>query len=312
MNDLTPSCRSPIRYFYAYFVWRWFVGLLLIVAATLKVHNVSAMPLKTDSWMTLHVMFLVVAFVEYSFACLLLCNQFRKWLALACAGLFLSFAAVTARQVILNEASCGCLGIIEVPPIWMFLFDSVACFVFVWFARKLNPATQPMSSEGWRFGIAMIGITIAFLICRTSIGNWRAVRDGFSNFSVAESLPYRQGDFVKLEPVTWQGKLFPLSEYLEDSRLAQVDGRYLLYRKNCVHCREIIEAILKTPESDGKLPVIFVEIDGADTPAYIQRAADDNSLFHITSLKRKFRWLVEPPVLIDVRNGVVKSVLNSQ
>jgi hypothetical protein len=140
-------------------------GLVLIIAAGLKIHQLLTEPIISYGFWESWEFFLIQIPLELGLGIWLVCGLFRKaaWLlAVLCFGLFI---AVTLQKGLTGQASCGCFGRVKVNPwITLSVIDIplfLGLVVFRPTGYKLLP--PPWPSAKYFFGVA-IPTFIAFSI----------------------------------------------------------------------------------------------------------------------------------------------------
>jgi hypothetical protein len=100
----------------AYDVVRVALGLLLLVAAALKAHQLATQPLPERDLLSSRWVLVLWVEAEIALSLWLLSGLVRRagWAAaLVCFSLF---SVVTLHKALAGETSCGCFGVVEVSP----------------------------------------------------------------------------------------------------------------------------------------------------------------------------------------------------
>jgi len=146
-------------------------GLVLIVAAVLKIHQLLTEPIISEGFWESWEFFLIQIPLELGLGIWLVCGLFRKpaWLiAVLAFGLFI---AITLQKGLIGAESCGCFGRVKVNP-WITLsaIDIPLFLGLVIFRPKgLKLLPPPWPHKGHFFGVAIpafivIGVIMPVLI----------------------------------------------------------------------------------------------------------------------------------------------------
>jgi hypothetical protein len=292
-----------------YRYWRIGVAAILIFASGLKLHWLTASPLKVGFLLSDHLFYVLTVYLELVFASLLLANSWpilTHWLTIA---LFATFAFFTGRQVFHGESTCGCFGVVSVSPAIAFLLDCFIVSGFVGFRENEVKETKPKARTVSRFCACVLSVIGSGIVCLSSIYSWRIAHadDSFRYRNAGISL--KQGDFVSLTPENWIGNLVPVVESLRHPERIQPECHIVFYRESCSECEHLLrtfvqEETLVYAESN----LVFVELDGREPPAYLVSMCSGIDACDFTYLEPQFRWLLDPPVLVHVSNGRVVEV----
>lgn len=287
------------------------VAAILILAASLKIHQTQHKPLQADSWRETHLMPSVTACVEFMFAAVLLSRVFPRIASILGVVLFLIFTAVSGHQMVDGKSTCGCFGEFSVSPNLIFLVDSVVV-AFFFFAIKRAQGPWIMGQGRGRCILCIVLVFASIGLTRFSMSQWQTMRAFFPDMANADSLPYRTGEFIKLNPKDWVGKQFPLQKFLvgDLTRVFADDVgtlRVILYRRNCKKCHEILKEKL-SPANASNTPMLLIEIDGKEPPQSVKALTSSMENIVFASLTRNYRWIVDPPVVLTLRKQMVADV----
>jgi hypothetical protein len=280
------------------------LGLLLLAAAALKVHQLATEPTAEEDWLTGRSFLTVWVEVEIVLGLWFVSSLARRlaWAtALACFSLF---ALVSLLKALEGEASCGCFGRLEVDP-WYALVLDVGCIVALLVFRP--PLRAPLRSARARVRLAAVvllalaaGIPAAVL----------AIRYEPARLSSGGEILGDQR-IVLLEPETWVGKPCPLLGYIDiGDRLAR--GRWIavLYHHDCPHCqRRVPEFERETRRRAGRAGIAQTAM--VELPPY---APPGRSLLPSDTpcLKGRVRdvrdWFVTTPTILALNEGTVTEV----
>ena len=207
-------------------------------------------------------------------------------------GLFAVFATVSVFKGISGEASCGCFGEVAINPWVTAVFDVAVVAALVW-ARPRMPLVDPSRSSFQNrvfFRESTLCLGIFVLIGGLTYG-WISQARYEKLTEVGQVL---QGNSVQLVPESWIGQKFPLHEYILDGNdLVNGEKTILLSRLGCADCE-------KAKQNQGMALDSVVEISG--------NASSPDALY----LTHEINWIAETPTLIELSDGVVKTVRNRE
>ncbi len=248
------------------------LGLLLLIAAALKAHQLLTEPLGAERiWSAWPLLIAQVEF-ELVLGVWLLSGLFKRtaWVAsFACVS---GFSAITFHKGLTDAASCGCLRAVCVSR-WITLtgLDLPALLALILFRpialrlqrfllclrRRRWPALirrllRPASSQ-LRFS-ATAGLTLAVLGATTPILAFHKPAAATPTYEV-------------LEPKTWIGLELPILPYIDIAEQLKQGARLLLfYHHDCPHRRRPIpqyEQVARGSESaKDSLRIGFIEVPG--------------------------------------------------
>ena len=89
------------------------LGLVLVVAAGLKLYGLNVSPLPGIGWLSVPGVQMAVVAAELLVGFWLLSGTAKPYAWLAALGLFSAFAIVSGYLGFIGQASCGCFGTIE-------------------------------------------------------------------------------------------------------------------------------------------------------------------------------------------------------
>lgn len=279
---------------------RWFVGLILVFAATLKAAQLFIDPvtaLATD-----HARWLVPIQVglEFGIGLLILSGvywQQLRWLVLA---LFTTFAAYSLHLAVGGAASCGCFGPVKIHPWWTFLLDLTVVFgLLATIYRGYRKASDQASSA--HHGHLPYRIVVGGIVAITVLGTVLLVRHMESGRAQAGDLLRSAGDLVILEPERWVGRRLPIADAI-DLDVTQGDWIVLLHRHDCPECQA---AVPRYEELALQQPVALIEV-----PPYVEFNASTSDAAHHARLSNNRKWFVQTPVELRLRDGIVLAVKN--
>jgi len=167
------------------------LGLVLLVAAGLKGHELALDPLADDSFLASPRLQIALVELEILLGLWLLSGLARRGAWVAALGFFIAVAGVSLYMALAGQTSCGCFGRLTVNPWLSFAFDGTAVAALViW--RPLCSQGQPAA---WLRGVLRIGLgTGAFL---TLIGGAFLLAFDYP----AGALARLRGEVIAVEPI---------------------------------------------------------------------------------------------------------------
>lgn len=257
-------------------------GLLLLSAAALKL---VATPARSDSLLPFAAASSLVILIELIFALWLLSGRFAPGARLLAAATFATFAAVSSVRAWSGDGSCGCFGIVAVPPALMATVDSaVLCLLLV---------ARPPDAGSRAFGPAKLAGVVAALVLLAAVAQ-------------LSRLPTALAD-KEYEPRP--GQKWPLVDELEGTiDIGHGESCIVLYRPDCQHCRKFLSDLVES-ESHLHRRVVLVEIQPPDVKWNAAAAAERVWSFPMLP------WVATPrdvpirtPAVVLMRDGAVVAV----
>jgi uncharacterized membrane protein YphA (DoxX/SURF4 family) len=295
-------------------VMRIFIGILLLVAAITKAHQLATVPslgtgILEARWFNIFVVQFELLFGIWLFVGLM---PRLTWLAsLAC---FVVFATVSAWKWISGSESCGCFGTVQVYPAWTLLLDLVVIgllivfrpkgIVFQW---KAFFDELPELKRVRRIGF----VAVAWLLLVAPV-TWAMM--SVENNDLAElGTEFIGADGRKtilLEPEKWVGKEFHLLPYIEPSEMREKlktgEWTVVFYHEGCLSCEKVLVEYTKLADelhiSDDDLRFAFVCV-----PPFTNRYFYIKSeiALHLT-LRGSVAWDIKTPLQVSIQDGIVK------
>jgi hypothetical protein len=127
-------------------VVRFGLGLLLLLAAGLKLAGQGASAVPQIGWFATPTVQIAVAEWEIVLGLWLMSNQYRRGAWLAALVTLVGFAVVSGYLGWIGVASCGCFGAIHASPWWAFGVD-LAAIILLMACRKAIWLPNPSASE---------------------------------------------------------------------------------------------------------------------------------------------------------------------
>ena len=211
---------------------RMVLGLLLLVAAGLKAHQLATEPVPETSLLTSRWFLIIWVETEIVLGLWFLTGLARRaaWgAALAC---FSVFSLVTLYKALSGDVSCGCFGRVEVSPWYTFVLDVAAVGALVLFRPDTRTPVRATTSRA-RFGVAAAA---GFVV---------VIGAGLAAILYSPSTLSDDGQIVGekrvvlLKPETWVGRAWPLLGHIDiGKQLAKGKWTVVLYHHDCPHCEE--------------------------------------------------------------------------
>jgi thiol-disulfide isomerase/thioredoxin len=280
-------------------------GLVLVIAASLKIHQLLTVPIISKGFWESWAFFVIQIPLELGLGIWLLCGLFRKaaWiLAVLAFGLFIG---VTLQKGLIGAESCGCFGRIKVNPlITLFAVDIPIYFGLIIFRPKgLKLLPPPWPSAKHFFGVAiptfiLLGTIIPVLI---------------------HYKPKDETDTYKvIKPEEWVGKdrqEWPMFKYIDiaDSLKSGITI-VVFYSTECESCHQAIpiydQICRDMAGNEDSILFAFIEI-----PPY---APEKNSLIPADTpclrgkLDSSKAWYTQTPLIVALRDGLAVKTWEGQ
>lgn len=271
-------------------------GLLLMVAAALKAHQLATQPVDDRIWQSLQLI------GEWVLGVWLVSGVFRRVAWVVGIIVFAVFAAVSLDKGLADANSCGCFGLVQVNPWVTFSVDVVVVLLLAGFRpRKAEPEGGGTPARWARPAAA------AALVLLGGVGGWVYAQSYQPGQLQDDGTVVFDAEHVFLEPDTWMGKSFPLLAHIGiRSDLAAGRWDVLLYHEDCPSCREVIGQLLDQPRAvnSPKLAMIVV-------PPYSGESVlggRDASHVAFGVIKGDRQWFVPTPVILRLVDGKVVHV----
>lgn len=246
---------------------------------------------------------LVIAAVqaELIVGALLVAGVWRRPAWQAAVALFGAFAAFSLYRGLTGYESCGCFGSLKINPWWTLAFDVAILTLLIRWRREL------VSEPGRRASAKFRWLYLGSLVLLAALTHYQMVSGGPSRLNLDEPA-LGAGKLVILEPETWIGKTFPLSEQLAPKPdLSHGDWTLLLYHHDCPKCQEALphyeQLALNRAASNEPARVLLVQ-----TPPYAHEESHRPSPATHARLSDDREWFVQTPVEIRLSGGRVVSV----
>lgn len=289
--------------FFKYNIHSTGFAIVLLIAAGLKVHELSARgSIQSVAGLPAVGAWGVIG-LEWVIATWLLSRVGRLWARRAAIALLSIFLIISGRHLFAGHDDCGCFGSVELHPGWTVAFDLAAIGALWWFGRTMGqPASRPPSevrptrTSAKRAALAVcvsipIGLTAPLVASHA-----RAAVDGQST------------SILILDPPTWKGKAFPLLPYLALGAPELSHGRWdvILVNHNCARCEDYLGRARTGSPPKLKVPFRVAVIDLAATSTDNQSSLLGSAITPM--LRDNKEYVSDVPFEILLADGRVEEV----
>ena len=225
-----------------------FPASFLLIAAGLKIHQLSSMPLTENLIFNSRWAATVLVVFEIMLAFWL----FSAWLSKHSKGvglvMFSLFLLVSFYKLLSGADSCGCFGVVEIHPIFTCLIDLVSLTLLYYWTPKgsIHPVTM-------------------FVAALFAIGAGLGTISQLKTTHLYES-EFNGDGIVILEPDNWIGKRLPVRNHIQGDWNPDGDWRVIFYHEDCPKCQSLIANASAGPLDKA---VVFVEIPPYKSPKRI-------------------------------------------
>ena len=265
-----------------YSATRLVLGVILIGAGLLKGRLLTAGRAIPEPFLPIWLQCSVVVF-ECGFGLWMLFGFAPQKTRLVAIGCFGIFSLVSGYHAFLGEATCGCLGVVQVSPWVMLGVDLTAVILLAWL--------EPRSRFDGRSDRQ------AFLWLATTVG-WAGLIWAIAIVPATTT--------IRLEPGTFLGRCLPILARIDvGDRIGRGDWTILFFRHNCPACRREIplmgQRAHKWPTSRR---LAFIEIPEKLAGEPILLPEGPNCLIGRVDLPGD--WVVPTPTAIHLKDCIVQ------
>ncbi|MCL2120127.1 MAG: hypothetical protein FWH27_17050 [Planctomycetaceae bacterium] len=289
--------------------FRFVVAAILLLAAGLKAHQLSAAPLPpvvqgsvfTPMLELLNDRYflMVVVVGEILFALVLIAGIWRQWMWLLSLLGFTAFMLVSLIKGLSGESSCHCFGAVTTSP-WITTFLDLAIVILLAIFRE---------RIGWKFAFPdrkkLVTVLIAWIVLAgTALFAMLSLKQEPHATLGTEFIGVDGKSTIMLEPERWVDQRFPLWDYVDDksrSLLEKGEWNIVIGRKQCDECKQLIEKL----GTHSTIPVALIEVDDDATDTVYSEPENVPVKGWLTF---EPHWLILMPCLIKCRDGVCVSV----
>ncbi|MBN1393354.1 MAG: hypothetical protein JW947_11215 [Sedimentisphaerales bacterium] len=282
-------------------------GLVLIVAAVLKIHQLLTEPIISKGFWESWEFFVIQIPLELGLGIWLVCGLFRKaaWI-LAVLGFGL-FIAVTLQKGLIGAESCGCFGRVKVNP-WITLFAvDIPIFLglLIFRPKGLKLLPPPWPSAKHFFGVAIPTFILLGTIVPVLIFN---------------KPPDKTDKYEVIKPNEWVTSQHPGEEWSMFKYIDIADSLRsgiviaVFYSTECESCHKTIpfydQMSRDMAANEDAIQFAFIEI-----PPY---ASQENILIPSDTLCLRGKldsskaWYTETPLVVVLRDGLVVKTWEGQ
>lgn len=290
-----PQTSSPPR---VQNIVRWIAGVILILAAILKGHELFTTPAAEKGILSNRWLLIGLIEFEWILGVLLLSGLMTRVTWATAVVAFGIFTCIAGYMAWIGETSCGCFGKAKVDPrITMAVDAMLFAALLIWRPRGAVP-----ESLRWGLRPALTWALIATVALPAGIG--MVVAQNRSR-AVDDSL-LGSGSFVVMEPAKWLHKRFPLIPYIDiGEQLATGKWLVVIYDHTCSHCQAAMPAYRKVAQALAEQPDGF-RVALVQLPPYGRSAGIDGGGRHLEGKLNTSRdWFAQTPVELSVVDGVV-------
>ncbi len=291
------------RHFRAHRLVAILTGLLLLVAAGMKAHQLLTHPVIMEIWLDWRPFQIAWLNVEILLGLALVTGLWPR-LSWGVAVLsFTAFTGVTAWKAAIGAESCGCFGVVTVDPKITLVMDIAFLVALLVFRppRRSSANASPAETPARRRSPLATAVIAAWLL--TGIPLTVATALYTPSRLGADGTIIGSSGMVVLDPAAWTGQSLPLQPHIEaDADLATGRWSLVLYRHDCPHCRDQLPAAIADlrEQGAGRVALIQVPPRAPELPEWLPPPASD--LIH-GALNAEREWFVETPTFITLDHG---------
>ncbi len=268
---------------------RSLAGLLLIAAAFLKFYSPAEAATLQVFYNLPKWLIILGTHLELALGLALLTGVLPRLTRRLAIVVFGCFAMFSLYRLIGGYESCGCFGSLKVPPWVTSILDLTVLTGLLWQRDYSLPICSP------RWALATYALLAAPMISSVAM-------DWVTADAVETRLVDTTSSPTILEPETWIGKPFPVTEFLEPAiDLSQGESVLLFYHHDCPHCQEALPKYEHLAADDPQRQVLLIEVPPYG-PAY-----QSSTAANAVRLSDRQEWFVQAPVEVTLNDGTVKS-----
>ena len=307
MTESSPSVSSPPPAGRDLFwIPRVLVSAVLLTAAVMKIYKLSTEPVVETGFLDQKwVQWFEVEF-EIVLGAWLISGWARRLAWLATLACFVVFCGVTAWEHFSGYASCGCFGNFKLAPWKTLVFVDIPGIVLLAFFRPR--ADQPWFDLRWTWpAAAALALGVA-----AAVG---------SAIPVLRYTPSDTDYTVYLQPEDWVGlriQKLPIANHLDIAdEIGRGEWTAVLVHDSCEGCQALIPKLADRaravrPAQCAKIALILVPENGKSQYDALKELVSHDALFLKGRLDGSHEWLAATPTVMQLRDGVVMSVLIAQ
>jgi len=271
-------------------VLRYAIAVLLVVTAVLKAISPEQTSMLARQLAIPAVFSLALIPAELLIAWVLFHSGHAVAFRVASAT-FALLAAGSLYFVIQGFTSCGCFGFLTVSPTSTFVMDVGIAVLSFEVSRRMGPQSQgSMGKIRLRTVASYFLVTVPLTMY--AYANLRLATDN--------SGTWLQSDIVILEHENWVGDSLPIRNLLSPRvNLAEGNWIVVLFHHDCPLCMEALPKYVEIAQAK-EVRVLLVEVP----PQRKSHSSFDPAIY--ATLPDDRTWLVQSPVEISLRDGIVQ------
>jgi hypothetical protein len=296
--------------FFGFVRLRFFIGVVIFIAAILKAYQLATVPLPPVvqgciftpllEFLNNRYLLVFVIEVEIFFSLFLFSGIWKQWAWLLSFFCFSAFTIVSAMKGLSGESSCGCFGVITVNPWFTAMFDLMIVILLAIFRERFNFNIALSKWEKQKlFVIAVIWILLTVPVLLTIF----SLKQVQVTLGTEMTTPDGKKKII-LEPETWKDKKFPLIAHFtqpaDGEILKQGTWTIILIHTDCPNCRKLISEM----ENQNTTNTALIEIP---SPATEDLSISQIS-FPIFKLDKSNEWFAVTPCVIVLVDGICTSI----
>ncbi len=280
------------------------LGLLLLMGAILKGHELLTRPVANADVWTNRVFLIFVVEFELALSVWLLSGLYKKAAWLAATACFSLFSCITLYKGLTGAASCGCFGTVHVNPwITLFCIDLPAVAALVAFRpRGLNlrrPLAMLTPHPRLLHFAAVWLLTLSLVTTSTAVLALNEPALVTARYEV-------------LEPAEWVGRELPILAHIDiKDQLSQGNWLVLLYHYDCPGCGETIPQYEQIAH-DLKGNEDFLRIAFVAVPPFGQAPITETAAVTLGKMDDSKEWFVTTPAVALLKNAHVQQAWEEQ
>jgi len=280
----------------AYRVLCFTIAIVLLFASALKTQLflnsawLAAAPQSDDGWPSA-----AIAALEWILAAWLLCGVAPVMARRAAMALLGAFVAMSAWRLLHGQVECGCFGGLRVHPALTLSFDVTALSLIYWLGRAAPLDSAPARRSRMRLARIPGAVVVSVLVPAAVL-------------SAAHVRELRSDHVVLLDPQSWQGKPFPLLDFVDGPARADLlsgERTVVLFNRQCDTCREYLARLSLKRGAGRQAAAVRVMDIAAASPTGPDGFV---TAFHEIRLRQGVLYAVSVPLEVSVKSGIVAEV----
>jgi hypothetical protein len=288
---------------------RFIIAIILLIAAGLKAHQLATTPIPPPVQGSLFTpllvmlshrwLLMIIVEAEILFALILFSGILRQLTWLVSLLCFIAFSAVTTMKWLSGESSCGCFGVVTVPPIIMGIIDLIIVILLVVFREPFKTGDFKLSTKvDKKLGFVILiwlSLAIPVFLAMNSLQ-----QSSHPTLGIEFTSPDGKR-MIQLEPENWVGKKFPLTSRFEQTAnyemLLQGTWMIILIHTECQKCLQVISSMEK--QNHKNIAIIEIPSDTVSPPIKTD--------FPYFKLDENNSWYITTPTIIKLSDGICVS-----